>query len=69
MTTSVRHNFGKLFLLGHLVILTYRNVHYTKNVFNEAVKYKKNIFLLEILTRGSTLDVCESALIVFHIIF
>ena len=35
---------GKLFLLGLLVILTFPNVHYTKDAFNEAVKWKQTFF-------------------------
>ena len=44
MTASVRHNFGKLFLLDQLVILTFPNVPYAKDEFNKAVKWKINIF-------------------------
>ena len=44
MTTSVRHNFHILFLLGHLDILTFPYVYYTKDAFNKAVKWKINIF-------------------------
>ena len=37
MKISARHNFGKLFLLGQVVILTFPNVHYTKDTFNKSV--------------------------------
>ena len=44
MTSSVRHSFGKLFLLRHLVILTFPNVHYTEDEFNKAVKWIATFF-------------------------
>ena len=44
MTTSVRYNFDNLFFLGQFVILTFPNVHYTKDAFNKAVKWKTNNF-------------------------
>ena len=43
MTTYVRHNFIKLYLLGQLVILIFINVHYAKDAFNKTVKWKTYI--------------------------
>ena len=39
MTTFVWHNFGKLYKLGLLVILTSPIVRHTKNALNNPVEY------------------------------